>query len=89
MVLIARPRRFGKTLNMSLLRYYFEKTEEDTSFLFKEYKIWQQGEAYIREQRKYPVITLTFKNVKMGNWDINLALLKIYFLRVYKAFLHT
>ena len=75
-VLIARPRRFGKTLNMSLLRYYFEKTEEDTSFLFKEFKIWQQGEAYIKEQGKYPVITLTFKNVKMSDWNINLALIK-------------
>lgn len=75
-VLIARPRRFGKTLNMSLLRYYFENTEEDMSYLFKEYKIWQQGEAYINEQGKYPVITLTFKNVKMSNWDINLDLIK-------------
>jgi len=75
-VLIARPRRFGKTLNMSLLRYYFEKTKEDTSYLFKEYKIWQQGDAYTSEQGKYPVITLTFKNVKMSDWNINLALIK-------------
>ena len=75
-VLIARPRRFGKTLNMSLLRYYFEKTEEDTSYLFKEYKIWQQGNAYTGEQGKYPVITLTFKNVKMSDWSINLSLIK-------------
>jgi len=75
-VLIARPRRFGKTLNMSLLRYYFEKTEVDTSYLFKEYKIWKQGDVYTNEQGKYPVITLTFKNVKMSDWNINLALIK-------------
>jgi len=75
-VLIARPRRFGKTLNMSMLRHYFEKTEEDTSYLFKEYKIWQQGDEYTNEQGKYPVITLTFKNVKMSDWNINLALIK-------------
>lgn len=75
-VLITRPRRFGKTLNMSLLRYFFEKSEEDTSFLFKEYKIWQQGEEYIKEQGKYPVITLTFKNVKMSDWNVSLSLIK-------------
>jgi len=75
-VLIARPRRFGKTLNMSVLRHFFEKTKGDTSYRFKEYKIWQQGDEYIKEQGKYPVITLTFKNVKMSNWNINLALIK-------------
>ena len=75
-VLIVRPRRFGKTLNVSLLRYYFEKSQEDLSYLFKEYNIWQQGEEYRKEQGKYPVITLTFKDVKMDDWDTNLALIK-------------
>lgn len=75
-VLIARPRRFGKTLNMSLLRCFLEKSEEDTSYLFKKYKIWGQGNIYTNEQGKYPVITLTFKNVKMSNWNINRALIE-------------
>ncbi|MDQ2087043.1 AAA family ATPase [Herbivorax sp. ANBcel31] len=75
-ILIARPRRFGKTLNMSLLNYYFEKSEKDNSYMFKKYKIWSQGEEYTKEQGKYPVITLTFKNVKTSSWDINLGLIK-------------
>ena len=42
--LIPRLRRFGKTLNLSMLRYFFEKTEEDTSYLFKDLQIWQKEE---------------------------------------------
>ena len=45
-LLLTRPRRFGKTLNMDMLRTFFEKTGEDTSSYFKNKKIWQQGEAY-------------------------------------------
>ena len=44
--LFTRPRRFGKTLNMDMLRTFFEKTEEDTSIYFKDKKIWQCGEKY-------------------------------------------
>jgi len=47
--LIARPRRFGKTLNLSMLRYFFEKTEEDHAALFQDMEIWQQGERYQEE----------------------------------------
>lgn len=62
--LITRPRRFGKTLNLSMLRYFFEKTDEDLSYLFKDLKIWQEGQEYISQQGQYPVIYLTFKDVK-------------------------
>jgi hypothetical protein len=65
--LITRPRRFGKTLNLSMLRYFFEKTEEDNSHIFKDLKIWQQGEAYTKEQGQYPVVSLTFKDIKYRN----------------------
>lgn len=41
--LFTRPRRFGKTLNMDMLRVFFEKTEEDTSCYFKDKKIWECG----------------------------------------------
>lgn len=75
-VLITRPRRFGKTLNMSLLRYYFEKSQEDKSYLFIDLKIWQQGEEYTKEHNKYPVIDLTFKSVKSNNWEVNFDLIK-------------
>lgn len=67
--LFTRPRRFGKTLNMDMLRVFFEKTEEDTSKYFRGTQIWKAGEKYRREQRRYPVIFLTFKDVKYNSWD--------------------
>lgn len=75
-ILITRPRRFGKTLNMSLLRYFFEITDSDTSYLFKEYRIWAQGEEYKQEQGKYPVINITFKGIKTNSWETNFDLIK-------------
>ena len=58
--LFTRPRRFGKTLNMDMLRVFFEKTGEDTSVYFKDKMIWQCGESYTSYQGKYPVIFLSF-----------------------------
>ena len=66
--LITRPRRFGKTLNMDMLRTFFEKSDEDTSVYFKDKMIWQCGDEYIRYQGKYPVIFLSFKDVKCSSW---------------------
>ena len=64
--LITRPRRFGKTLNMDMLRTFFEKTPEDTSKYFKDKKIWQAGEKYTSQQGKYPIIFLSLKDVKFS-----------------------
>lgn len=66
--LFTRPRRFGKTLNMDMFRVFFEKTEEDTSIYFRDKKIWACGKEYRAFQGKYPVIFLTFKDVKCGSW---------------------
>lgn len=66
--LFTRPRRFGKTLNMDMLREYFEISSEDTAKFFKDKLIWKCGEEYRREQGKYPVIFLTFKDVKFQTW---------------------
>lgn len=66
--LFMRPRRFGKTLNMDMLRTFFEKTNEDTSVYFKDKKIWQCGEKYRAYQGKYPVIFVTFKDIKFNTW---------------------
>jgi len=64
----ARPRRFGKTTNLSTLRYYLEKSEEDHSPLFAGLAIWQ--ETRLREHfGRYPVIWLTFKDVKESTWE--------------------
>lgn len=67
--LFTRPRRFGKTLNMDMLRVFFEKTLEDTSIYFKDKYIWQCGDYYTKHQGQYPVIFLSFKDVKCSSWQ--------------------
>lgn len=67
--LFTRPRRFGKTLNMDMLRVFFEKTPEDTSIYFKNKYIWQCGDYYTKHQGQYPVIFLSFKDVKCSSWQ--------------------
>ena len=67
--LFTRPRRFGKTLNMDMLRTFFEKTDEDTSRYFKGRNIWKCGKAYRDHQGKYPVVFLSFKDVKCSSWS--------------------
>lgn len=67
--LFTRPRRFGKTLNMDMLRVFFEKTNEDTSVYFKDKQIWQCGDYYTKHQGQYPVIFLTFKDIKSMTWE--------------------
>ena len=74
--LFTRPRRFGKTLNMDMLRVFFERSEKDTSVYFKDKKIWQYGKRYTQYQGKFPVIYLTFKDVKCANWQETLKKLR-------------
>ena len=76
-VLFTRPRRFGKTLNMDMLRTFFEKTDADTSKYFADKLIWQQGEEYKKEQGQYPVIFLSLKDIKASSWSNAFALLKM------------
>lgn len=71
--LFTRPRRFGKTLNMDMLRVFFEISEDDTSKYFTDKAIWKCGEKYRRHQGKYPVIFLTFKDVKFDTWEATIG----------------
>lgn len=73
--LFTRPRHFGKTLNMDMLRVFFEKTDSDTSIYFTDKKIWSCGERYRSYQGKYPVIYVTFKDVKCEDWDSTYSLI--------------
>lgn len=66
--LFTRPRRFGKTLNMDMLKTFFEMTDEDTSVYFRDKAIWKFGKAYQAPQGKYPVVFVTFKDVKCETW---------------------
>lgn len=66
--LFTRPRRFGKTLTMDMLKVFFEKTDADTSIYFKDKAIWGCGDYYTAYQGQYTVVFLTFKDVKCATW---------------------
>jgi Predicted AAA-ATPase/PD-(D/E)XK nuclease superfamily len=70
-LLIARPRRFGKTLNLSMLRYFLAKEVDDqtTQGLFDGLKIQQADESIRQYQGKYPVIFLTFEDLKFNTFE--------------------
>lgn len=82
--LFTRPRRFGKTLNMDMLRTFFEKSDEDTSRYFKDKKIWACGERYRAYQGRYPVIFLSFKDMKYNSWEETLEDVRDTIAREYK-----
>src|SRR5580658_1830206 len=75
-MLIPRPRRFGKSLNLSTLRYYFERSQEDRAPLFHGLRIWEAGEPYRAHLGRYPVISLSFKGVKQDTAERAIAALK-------------
>ncbi|QTA81702.1 AAA ATPase-like domain-containing protein [Desulfonema limicola] len=67
-LLLPRPRRFGKTLNLSMLKYFFDKSLENHKELFKGLEI-EKHDVFELHQGKYPVIFLTFKDVKHSQWE--------------------
>jgi len=70
-ILLPRPRRFGKTLNLSLLKYFFEIKNKDESWLFDRLAIKQTH--YFKDHfAKYPVIFITFKDIKNETFDASL-----------------
>ena len=68
-ILLPRPRRFGKTLNMSMLTYFLEKTAIDNRSLFENLAISQHSDC-MDKQGQYPVIYLTFKDLKHNTWEV-------------------
>ena len=80
--LFTRPRRFGKTLNMSMLQYFFEDSRKengeklDHAYLFEGLQIMEQGEEYLSHMGQYPVINLTLKGGKQPNYELAYTLLK-------------
>ena len=67
--LITRPRRFGKTLNMSMLRHFLDCNQKDSSKLFEGLKIMEQGEKYTEKLGAYPCIYITMKDVQGDNFE--------------------
>ena len=74
--LFTRPRRFGKTLNMSMLRYFFEMGTADNSGLFRGLKIMEAGEKYLSHMGKYPVISISLKSMKQYSYELSFEMLK-------------
>ena len=83
-ILVTRPRRFGKTLNMSMLKYYFDCKQKDNKELFKGLKIMNQDEKYTSKLGYYPVIYLTLKDVQDTNYENMLLDMKTAMLNMYK-----
>lgn len=67
--LLPRPRRFGKTLNLSMLRCWFERSDTDLSRLFEGLSIWQAGDDYRAHFQRYPVIHFNFKGSKGTSFE--------------------
>ena len=76
--LFTRPRRFGKTLNLSMLKYFFEKPLDGNSnqYLFSDKKIGEAGEKYTGYQQRYPVIQLSLKSGKQPDFELAYKMLK-------------
>ena len=71
--LFTRPRRFGKTLNLNMIQRFFEKTDEDNSYLFDGLCVANAGEDYMAFQGQYPVVTLSFKGMKKDTFEEAIA----------------
>lgn len=72
-ILLPRPRRFGKSLNLSMLRCWFEKRDEDLSHLFRDLSIWQAGEEVRAHFQRYPVIHFDFKGTRGASFEESTA----------------
>ena len=83
--LFTRPRRFGKTLNMSMIKYFFDvKNKEENKKLFENLKIYSS--EYMSEQGKYPVIFISLKDLKGDTWEECLKRLKLFIFDLYAEF---
>lgn len=75
--LFTRPRRFGKTLNISMLQYFFEDarkedgTKKDNAYLFDGLDIMEAGEKYLSYQGEYPVIKLSLKSARQSTFELS------------------
>ena len=87
-ILVTRPRRFGKTLNMSMLKYYFDCRQKDNKELFNGLKIMEQEEEYTSKLGAYPVIYLTLKDVNDNTYEKMLLDMKTAVLQVYREHIY-
>ncbi len=82
-ILLPRPRRFGKTLNLSMVKYFFDIKQSNQENLFVNLNIWQTENDIKEKYAKYPVIYLSFKDAKDDNWNECLELIKDEIIELY------
>jgi len=83
--LFTRPRRFGKTLNMSMIKYFFDvRNKDENRKLFEGLKIF--GSEYMKEQGKYPVIFVSLKDLRADTWEMCLLEIKKLISKIYREF---
>ena len=85
-LLITRPRRFGKTLNMNMLSYYFDIENKSNKKLFKGLKIMDAGEKYLKEMCSYPVINLSFVKLKENSYKNMILSIKNIIANIYEKY---
>ena len=83
-LLIPRPRRFGKSLNFSMLRYFFDIKEESRE-LFEGLKISKEQE-YMEHMNKYPVVLISMKDASVPNWNLSKKGLKVTMSEIYRDY---
>ena len=83
--LFTRPRRFGKTLNMSMIKYFFDvKDKEENKKLFENLKV--SNSEYMSEQGKYPVIFVSLKDLKEDTWEECLESIKDIMYKIFNEY---
>ena len=68
-LLMPRPKRFGKTLNLSMIEHFFNIQKPENAKLFSEFEIAKDKEFCAAHQNKYPVINISLKDIKASNWE--------------------
>jgi len=83
-LLFPRPRRFGKTLNLSMLRYFFDIQQPENQKLFTNLNIWNTEDKIKNQQGKFPVIYMSFKDTKLNDWNKTYNQIKYIIAKVYR-----
>ncbi len=83
-ILIPRPKRFGKTLNLSMIEHFFDIRKEKSAKLFSEFEIAKEKEFCKKHQNQYPVINISLKSIKEDSWDNCLKKFKSIISKLYK-----
>ncbi len=87
-LLIPRPKRFGKTLNLSMIEHFFDIQKPESRELFSEFKISKHKDFCEKHQNKYPVINISLKSIKEANWEACLNKFKIEIFNLYNKHIY-